>query len=76
MRPAIPMPMFFMPHVLLLGRRQANLCFQFAGSGENLPDIAKSREQLWTITFWLLAPDYDWSISDGKQSPTTKEDFQ
>ena len=27
----------------LLGRRQANLCFHFAGSGENLPDIAKSR---------------------------------
>ena len=26
----------------LLGRRQANLCFNFAGSGENLPDIAKS----------------------------------
>ena len=24
-------------------RRQANLCFHFAGSGENLPDIAKSR---------------------------------
>ena len=28
----------------LLGRRQANLCFHFAGSGENLPDIAKSRD--------------------------------
>ena len=28
---------------ILLGRRQANLCFHFAGSGENLPDIAKSR---------------------------------
>ena len=27
-----------------LGRRQANLCFHFAGSGENLPDIAKSRD--------------------------------
>ena len=27
-----------------LGRRQANLCFYFAGSGENLPDIAKSRD--------------------------------
>ena len=26
----------------LLGRRQANICFHFAGSGENLPDIAKS----------------------------------
>ena len=26
----------------LLGRRQANLCFHFAGSGENLPDITKS----------------------------------
>ena len=25
----------------LLGRRQANLCFHFGGSGENLPDIAK-----------------------------------
>ena len=24
--------------------RQANLCFHFAGSGENLPDIAKSRD--------------------------------
>ena len=29
---------------LLLGRRQANLYFHFAGSGENLPDIAKSRD--------------------------------
>ena len=28
----------------LLGRRQANRCFHFAGSGENLPDIAKSRD--------------------------------
>ena len=28
----------------LLGRRQANLCFHFAGSGENLPNIAKSRD--------------------------------
>ena len=28
----------------LVGRRQANLCFHFAGSGENLPDIAKSRD--------------------------------
>ena len=27
-----------------LGRRQANLCFHFAGSGENLPDITKSRD--------------------------------
>ena len=27
---------------MLLG--QANLCFHFAGSGENLPDIAKSRD--------------------------------
>ena len=27
-----------------LGRRQANLCFHFAGSEENLPDIAKSRD--------------------------------
>ena len=26
----------------LLGRLQANLCFHFAGSGENLLDIAKS----------------------------------
>ena len=25
-------------------RRQANLCFHFAGSGENLPDITKSRD--------------------------------
>ena len=30
--------------ISLLGRRQANLCFHFAGSGENLPDIAKSRD--------------------------------
>ena len=30
--------------MVLLGRRQANLCFHFAGSGENLPDIAKSRD--------------------------------
>ena len=28
----------------LLGRRKANLCFHFAGSGENLPDITKSRD--------------------------------
>ena len=28
----------------LLGRRQANLCFHFARSGEHLPDIAKSRD--------------------------------
>ena len=28
----------------LIGRRQANLCFHFAGSGENLPDMAKSRD--------------------------------
>ena len=34
----------FSPLSLLLGRRQANLCFHFAGSGENLPDIAKSRD--------------------------------
>ena len=27
-----------------LGRRQANLCFHYAGSGENLPDIAKLRD--------------------------------
>ena len=27
-----------------LGRRQANLCFHFEGSGENLSDIAKSRD--------------------------------
>ena len=27
-----------------LGRCQANLCFHFAGSGENLPDITKSRD--------------------------------
>ena len=26
----------------VIGHRQANLCFHFAGSGENLPDIAKS----------------------------------
>ena len=26
----------------LLDRRQANLCFHFAGSGENLPDIASN----------------------------------
>ena len=30
--------------LLLLGRRQANLLFHFAGSGENLPDITKSRD--------------------------------
>ena len=30
--------------ILLLGHRQADLCFHFAGSGENLPDIAKSRD--------------------------------
>ena len=29
---------------LLLDRRQANLCFHFAGSGENLQDITKSRD--------------------------------
>ena len=29
---------------VLLGRRQVNLCFHFAGSGENLPDISKSRD--------------------------------
>ena len=29
---------------ILLDRRQANLCFHFAGSRENLPDIAKSRD--------------------------------
>ena len=29
---------------LLLGRRQADLCFHFAGSGENLSDIAKARD--------------------------------
>ena len=33
-----------MKESLLLGRRQANLCFHFAGSGENLPDIGKSRD--------------------------------
>ena len=32
------------PSFHLLGRRQANLCFHFAGSGENLPDITKSRD--------------------------------
>ena len=41
---------------MLLGRRQANLCFHFAGSGENLPDITKSRdasldnEELYSFT--------------------------
>ena len=30
--------------ILLLGRRQANLCFHFAGSEENLPDIAKPHD--------------------------------
>ena len=34
----------FSPKFTLLGRRQANLCFYFAGSGENLPDITKSRD--------------------------------
>ena len=28
----------------LLGHGQANLCFHFAGSGENLPNIAESRD--------------------------------
>ena len=28
----------------LLGYCQANLCFGFAGSGENLPDIAKPHD--------------------------------
>ena len=33
------------PEVMyLLGRPEANLCFHFAGSGENLPDITKSRD--------------------------------
>ena len=30
--------------ILFIGRRQANLCFHFAGSAENLPDITKSRD--------------------------------
>ena len=34
----------FIFNIWLLGRRQANLCFHFAGSGENLPDITKSRD--------------------------------
>ena len=38
----------------LLGRRQANLCFHFAGSGENLPDIAKSRDA--TLDNKLFSP--------------------
>ena len=38
----LPLEAIAMPH--LLGRRQANLCFHFTGSGENLPDIAKSRD--------------------------------
>ena len=37
-----------------LGRRQANLCFHFAGSGENLPDIAKSRDA--TLDNKLFSP--------------------
>ena len=32
------------PFLSLLGCRQANLCFHFAESAENLPDIAKSRD--------------------------------
>ena len=28
--------------MFIIGSRQANLCFHFAISGENLPDIAKS----------------------------------
>ena len=39
---------------ILLGRRHANLCFHFAGSGENLPDIAKSRDA--TLDNKLLSP--------------------
>ena len=41
----------------LLGRRQVNLCFHFAGSGENLPDITKSRDaslenkELYSFTY-------------------------
>ena len=35
----------------LLSRRQANLCFHFAGSGENLPDIAKSHNNNIIIKF-------------------------
>ena len=41
-------------HLMLLGRRQANLCFHFAGSGENLPDIAKSRDA--TLDNKLFSP--------------------
>ena len=40
---------------LLLGRRQANLCFHFAGSGENLPDITKSRDASLDIKFLALS---------------------
>ena len=39
---SIQMP--FVARYGFLGRRQANLCFHFAGSGENLPDITKSRD--------------------------------
>ena len=35
---------FIFTDLTLLGRRQANLCFHFAGSGENLQDSAKSRD--------------------------------
>ena len=40
----------------LLGRRQANLCFHFAGSGENLPDIAKSRDATLDNKLKLFSP--------------------
>ena len=39
----------------LLGRRQANLCFHFAGSGENLPDITKSRDASLDNDFLALS---------------------
>ena len=44
----------FLAISFLLGRRQANLCFHFAGSGENLPDIAKSRDA--TLDNKLFSP--------------------
>ena len=43
----------------LLGRRQANLCFHFAGSGEICRTLQSHVMQVWTMTFWLLAPDPD-----------------
>ena len=42
----------------LLGRRQANLCFHFAESGENLLDIAKSRDATLDNKLLVLSSKY------------------